>query len=117
VALADKSCRSCREGAPCLSAGELALFLPELPGWSFVSAQAGDAASVERIERDFKFASYAAALRFVNQAAEIAEQEDHHPELTLSWGHVLVRLWTHTARGVTEADVILAAKYQRVIEP
>jgi len=99
-----------------LGAEELAGFLGELPHWSVVPPPSGGSATVAQVERDFPFLDFVSGLRFLNRAAEIAEEENHHPELTLSWGHVVVRIWTHTAKGVTEADVILAAKYERLFE-
>ncbi len=58
----------------------------------------------------FTFDDFAGALAFTNQVGEVAEAEDHHPEITLSWGKAVVRLWTHSIDGLSENDFILAAK-------
>jgi len=50
----------------------------------------------------------------VNAVGEIAEREGHHPEITLSWGKVIVRVWTHKIDGLTESDFILGAKIDRL---
>ena len=67
----------------------------------------------ERLRKEFRFPDFARALAFVNRAGEIAERENHHPDLHLSWGKVLVETWTHSAGGLTENDFILAAKIEQ----
>ena len=62
------------------------------------------------LERMFRFPNFVDALAFVNRVGELAEAENHHPELTLSWGVVKVRWWTHTANGVTARDEALAER-------
>jgi 4a-hydroxytetrahydrobiopterin dehydratase len=47
---------------------------------------------------------------------EIAEIESHHPDILLSWGRVLVTIFTHKVDGLTESDFILAAKYEQCWE-
>jgi 4a-hydroxytetrahydrobiopterin dehydratase len=41
---------------------------------------------------------------------DLAEQEDHHPDLCVSWGRLDVTIYTHKINGLTESDFILAAK-------
>lgn len=62
-----------------------------------------------RIEASFTFPDFATALAFVNEVGRLADAEDHHPDIFLSWGRVTVRLWTHTVGGVSPNDFILAA--------
>ena len=49
-------------------------------------------------------------MGFANQVALIAQAEDHHPEMEISYSKVEIELWTHAANGLTENDFILAAK-------
>jgi len=49
-------------------------------------------------------------MGFANQVALIAQAEDHHPEMEISYSKVEIELWTHAAKGLTENDFILAAK-------
>jgi 4a-hydroxytetrahydrobiopterin dehydratase len=49
-------------------------------------------------------------LALVNRIGSVAEAQGHHPELTLAWGSVEVRIWTHAIDGLTESDFILAAR-------
>jgi 4a-hydroxytetrahydrobiopterin dehydratase len=51
----------------------------------------------------------------VNRFAAVAEAEGHHPDLLLTYGSLVVRLWTHAAGGLTENDFVLAARMERAI--
>lgn len=61
------------------------------------------------LERTFEFASFPAAIAFVNRLAELAERENHHPDITVSYRRVTVRWTTHSAGGITDRDRELAA--------
>jgi len=67
--------------------------------------------------RVFTFPDFRTALEFVNRVGEPAEEQEHHPDLLLSWGRVEVRIWTHEVDGPTESDFILAAKIDRLPRP
>jgi 4a-hydroxytetrahydrobiopterin dehydratase len=62
------------------------------------------------LERTFELDSFMDALDFVNRLGALAEAEDHHPDITISYRTVTVRWWTHTAGGITDRDRELAAK-------
>ena len=49
-------------------------------------------------------------LDFVNKVADLAEEEDHHPEIVLEWGKVTVNWWSHKIKGLHKNDFIAAAK-------
>jgi 4a-hydroxytetrahydrobiopterin dehydratase len=51
---------------------------------------------------------FAESLAFVNRVAELAEAADHHPDIAISWNQVTLRLWTHSAGGLTSKDIELA---------
>ena len=61
------------------------------------------------LERTFEFASFPEAIAFVNRLAELAEQENHHPDVAVSYRRVTVRWTTHSAGGITDRDRELAA--------
>jgi len=63
-----------------------------------------------RLFREYKFSNFLKAMNFANRIASIAEQENHHPNLYISWGVCSVEIWTHTLNGLTENDFILAYK-------
>jgi len=62
------------------------------------------------LQRTFELESFPAALDFVNRVGALAEAEDHHPDIAISYRQVTLRWWTHTAGGVTDRDRALAAK-------
>jgi len=62
------------------------------------------------LERTFELDSFLDALDFVNRLGALAEAENHHPDITISYRNVTVRWWTHTAGGITDRDRDLAEK-------
>ncbi len=103
--LAAKSCIPCREGVPALKGDVLAGLARQLPQWYVMEEH--------HLWRAFVFPDFRTALDFVNRAGEIAEAEGHHPDLTLSWGRVEAKIYTHKIDGLSESDFILAAKLDR----
>lgn len=101
MSLKEKKCEPCEAGTPPLNLGRVASFMKELKDWSLESGH---------IAKHFNFPDFKSALEFVNKVGEIAEQEGHHPEINLGWGHVKIELWTHAIKGLSENDFILAAK-------
>lgn len=108
--LADRNCVPCRGGVPSLKGKELAEIHRQLADpalWKVVNEH--------HIFRAFKFPDFKSALEFVNRVGEVAEQQGHHPDLLLAWGKVEVTIWTHAVDGLTESDLILAAKIDQLI--
>jgi 4a-hydroxytetrahydrobiopterin dehydratase len=66
------------------------------------------------LERVLELASFPEAIAFVNRLAELAERENHHPDLAVSYRTVTVRWTTHSAGGVTERDRALAAATEQI---
>lgn len=65
---------------------------------------------VPRLERTFRFKNFAQALVFTNRVGELAEAEEHHPQLLTEWGRVKVGWWTHAIKDLHQNDFIMAAK-------
>ena len=74
-------------------------------GWSEVDGA---------LEREFVFDDFAGSIAFVNRVAELAESENHHPDIGISYNRVTLRWWTHTAGGVTDRDRELAERSGRL---
>jgi 4a-hydroxytetrahydrobiopterin dehydratase len=107
VALAEKECVPCKGGVPALKGNDLAKMRSELnPGWQIVKEH--------HLEREFKFQDFRQALDFTNSVGQLAEAQQHHPDICLSWGKVKVTIWTHKIDGLTESDFVLAAKIDRL---
>ena len=101
--LTQKRCVPCKGGTPPLTADTIQPLLKELKsGWKVIENH--------HLEKEFLFNDFKEALAFTNKVGSLAEQEDHHPDILLSWGKVKISLWTHKAHGLTENDFILASK-------
>ena len=62
------------------------------------------------IGRDFKFKNYYETMAFVNCAAMVAHQQDHHPDMTVSYNNCRIEYSTHSLGGLSANDFICAAK-------
>ncbi|MGH3127101.1 MAG: 4a-hydroxytetrahydrobiopterin dehydratase [Gaiellaceae bacterium] len=76
-----------------------------LEGWTEVD---------NALERTFELESFVDALAFVNRVGELAEAENHHPDIAIHYKRVTLRWWTHTAGGITDRDRELAEKSGRL---
>lgn len=69
------------------------------------------------LQRTLKFRRFTDGIAFVNKVAALAEEEGHHPDITINYRRVTFTLTTHAIGGLSENDFILAAKidvlYQR----
>jgi len=101
--LAGQACVPCKGGVPPLKGDALARLVDELgSGWSCFDEH--------HLEKEYTVDKYAPAVAFANAVATIAEAQDHHPDITFTWGKVKVTIWTHKIDGLTESDFYFAAK-------
>lgn len=106
TSLAEKQCADCRS-PKLLLPDQIQHFRTQLnPDWRI--------AENKRLERSYKFKDFRHALAFTNKVGELAEQQNHHPDILLGWGKVQLTLTTHSAGGLTESDFILATKIDRL---
>lgn len=68
----------------------------------------------EALEREFEFPSFPEAIAFVNRVAELAESENHHPDIAISYRRVTLRWTTHSAGGITDRDRELAERSSKL---
>jgi 4a-hydroxytetrahydrobiopterin dehydratase len=66
------------------------------------------------LERTFELPSFPEAIAFVNRVAELAERENHHPDIAVSYKKVTLRWTTHSEGGVTDRDHALAERSARL---
>ena len=101
--LAKQQCVPCRGGVPPLTGEALADLETRLGGdWSVVEQH--------HLEKVYKFDDFRQALDFTIRVGEMAEEQDHHPDIYLTWGRVKVTIWTHKIDGLTESDFVFAAR-------
>ena len=106
--LTTRRCRACESGVPALTAPQQPDYLAAVPAWKLT----GDG---KRIRREWRVKDFATALDFFRRVGDVAEQEDHHPDLHLTgYRNVALELSTHAVGGLTENDFILAAKIDQL---
>lgn len=84
-----------------LSDAEIQTELKAVPEWSELNGA---------IQRSLQFADFVAAMKFVNQVADAAEKDQHHPDILIRYNKVTLTLSTHDASGITAKDFSLAKK-------
>jgi 4a-hydroxytetrahydrobiopterin dehydratase len=104
--LADLACSPCRGDVPALRLEDLDEYAIHVPDWEIVDRH--------HLSRTFRFPDFVSALEFVNRVGELAEHENHHPSIFLTWGKVKIDTWTHKVDGLSENDFILAAKIDKL---
>ena len=75
--------------------------MSSVPGWDEVDGA---------LQREFELPSFAEAIAFVNRVADLADAENHHPDISISYKRVTLRWTTHSQGGITEKDRELAAR-------
>jgi 4a-hydroxytetrahydrobiopterin dehydratase len=98
--LASGHCVRC-DGSKLIANVDAVRALEDLPGWVLGTG---------RIEKEFRFISYLAGLKFVHSIGMIAEQENHHPDMLVGWRRVRLTFSTHSIKGLSQNDFIMAAK-------
>lgn len=101
--LAEKLCVPCKGGVAPLEGDLLSSLYQDLGNdWNLVDEH--------HLEKQFTFKNFVQALDFTNRVGAIAEEQNHHPDILLTWGKVTVTIWTHKINGLTESDFVFAAK-------
>ena len=88
------------------SEDEIRSKLQELPGWYYEDGW---------IRRQYKTDGWPTTLMLVNQIGYLAEAAYHHPDLSVTWGKVTVKLKTHSENGITDRDLELARKIEETV--
>jgi 4a-hydroxytetrahydrobiopterin dehydratase len=106
--LARKHCVPCEGGVTRLEAGQVKELLGQVPQWRLT-------ADGQRIRREWKVKDFMTALDFFRRIGQVAEEQDHHPDLHLTgYRNVAIELSTHAIGGLSENDLILAAKIDQL---
>jgi 4a-hydroxytetrahydrobiopterin dehydratase len=95
---------------PRLTEAELAALRVRVPAWNEVTE-----AGTGKLRRELVFPDFKAAMAFVNRVADLAEAENHHPDIAVHYNRVALTLWTHVSGGLTENDLILAARIDQLL--
>jgi 4a-hydroxytetrahydrobiopterin dehydratase len=104
--LADKKCVEAGARAARLTEKEIRALKKQLSGWQLTKGKS--------LEKHFQFPDFKQALQYTNQIGKLAEKSGHHPDILLTYGAVQIQISTHSVKGLTENDFILAAKIDRL---
>lgn len=107
--LAQKECKPCKGGEDPLKGDDLKKLYEQLPeGWNLVEEH--------HLEKEFKFDDFRGALEFTKRVGEMAEEQNHHPDILLSYGKVKITVFTHKIGGLSDSDFVFAAKADELKE-
>ena len=108
--LSKKKCVSCDGNIPPFDTNEIHKYLKKVDDWDVKSNEDKNYYLI----KNFKFKNFDESLNFVKKVGEIAEQENHHPDISLGWGYCSIKIFTHAIKGLAESDFILAAKIDKL---
>lgn len=113
--LQDEHCQSSITGAKGLTPSQISQLLAELSAWELHQET-----KIPRLSKVYKFTDYRSGLDFAMALGMLAETENHHPLIEISWGEVMVQWWSHALAGLHRNDFIMAAKtealYNQLLE-
>lgn len=104
--LLNKKCIPCEVGGTPMDANAVAIFVRDLKDWRVIENT--------KISKDFTFKNFKESMIFINQVADIAESEGHHPDIHVYYNKVKIELMTHEVNGLTENDFIIATKIDKI---
>lgn len=107
--LASRHCVRYEKGTPPLTRGAAEQLREQTPNWKFEDGG-------KAVQRQFTLKDFKEAIAFVHAVANVAEAEDHHPDILISYRKVTFTLSTHVIGGLSENDFILAAKIDRLYQ-
>lgn len=99
--LKDQHCEKLPAGSPAISSSQAADLLKQIHGWGLKENQ---------IQKSFSFKDFYKTMAFVNAVAWIANSQDHHPDMEVSYDKCTVKYSTHSVGGLSRNDFISAAK-------
>tara|TARA_B100001057_G_scaffold103112_1_gene100517 strand:- start:3878 stop:4216 length:339 start_codon:yes stop_codon:yes gene_type:complete len=108
--LSKKKCVACEGNIPPFDKNEIHKYLKKVDGWDVKS----DTDENFYLIKEFKFKNFKKSQKFVNYVSNIAEEENHHPDISFGWGYCKIKIFTHAIKGLAESDFILAAKIDKI---
>jgi len=109
--LLKSNCEACRADAVRLTDEEIKLLHADISSWIIINDE-----GIEKLVSSFAFTNYKDSIEYANKVADLAESEDHHPEIKLEWGKVTISWWSHKINGLHKNDFICAAKTDQLFE-
>ena len=108
--LSKKKCVACDGNIPPFDTTEIHKYLKKVDGWDVKN----DEENSFYLIKNFDFKNFEQSQVFVTKVGKIAEEENHHPDISFGWGYCKVKIFTHAIKGLAESDFILAAKIDNI---
>lgn len=102
-----KHCIPCEGGVPPLTPDKSKEYKNTLVDWELMGGN-------QKIKKKFTFKDFKQAMNFVNKVADIANEENHHPNISIFYNKVELELWTHAIGGLSDNDFIIASKVDKL---
>ena len=108
--LRSKKCIPCQGGVPPLKTDEVERYAREISSdWKVTHDST-------RIFRSIKTKNFEDSMKLATKIGLLADEQWHHPELVVGFGHLDVEVWTHKINGLVESDFIFASKVDHIFE-
>jgi len=105
--LKEKHCKPCESGTNPFNSEQIKKYLEKLPaGWEVKEDKI--------IKKSFPFENFKQGMAFAQNVANVAEEEQHHPDVCIQYKNVDVNLTTHSIGGLSENDFIMAYKIEEL---
>ena len=108
--LLNKKCIPCEGGVLPFDISEIHKYQKKVDGWDVKK----DEKKIYFLEKNFLFKNFVSSQNFIIKVGEIAENENHHPDISFGWGYASIKITTHAVEGLSENDFILAAKIDQI---
>ena len=108
MSLKEKKCVPCQGGIPPLIPDKVREFKTQIsPGWELIENDS-------HLKIIYKFKDFAQSMELAARIGKMADEQWHHPELAVGYGHLDVEVWTHKIGGLVESDFIFCAKVDQI---
>lgn len=108
IDLTNAHCEACEGIGQALSENQIEQLLPQVKQWEVID-------NATKLYKEFKFKDFYQTMAFVNAIAWIANQENHHPDLSVGYNYCHVEYSTHALGGLSQNDFICAAKIDKLL--
>ena len=108
--LASKKCIPCEGDIPPFDKSEIHKYLKKVDGWDVKNNENENFYLIKK----FIFKNFKDSQNFVNKVGDLAEAENHHPDISFGWGYCEIKIFTHAIQGLAESDFILASKIDKI---
>jgi len=110
VELSSKHCIPCEGKIPAMADEDEDKYVKEIKDWEL------NREGIHKLRKEFNFKDFKEAMAFVNQVADIAEYEGHHPDIYIYYNKVVLELYTHAVKGLFQNDFIMASKFNDLMK-